>query len=98
MNNFKRGGFKQRSGGPGGRPKFGNKFGSGRSGGDRSAGRMSFFPRYVPSVKKVARSPSALQEINQSTAVIVLTNNHRYRDETLTEEILVHDTNTSLNT
>ena len=57
MNNFKRGGFKQRSGGPGGRPKFGNKFGSGRSGGDRSAGRMELFSAVCSECKKSCQVP-----------------------------------------
>lgn len=57
MSNFKKGGFKQRSGRPGERPKFGNKFGGRRSGGDRPGGRMELFAAICSECKKNCQVP-----------------------------------------
>lgn len=59
MNNFKKRGFRQGSGGFGGRPKFGgnNKFGGRREGGDRSGGRMELFPAVCSECKKNCEVP-----------------------------------------
>ncbi|MEK7180725.1 MAG: CxxC-x17-CxxC domain-containing protein [Patescibacteria group bacterium] len=63
MNKFKKGGFKPRSGGFGGRPnfggakKFGNKFSGGRDGNDRPERRLEFFPAICSECKKKCEVP-----------------------------------------